>query len=47
LLWLKGEGHPVLGVEISPIAVDAFFREDSLEEKRMKGRNLRHGKVIR
>jgi thiopurine S-methyltransferase len=30
LLWLAGEGHRVLGVEISPIAVEAFFSENGL-----------------
>lgn len=25
MLWLAGEGHEVLGVEISPIAVQDFF----------------------
>ena len=28
MLWLRGEGHPVLGVELSPVAVEAFFREN-------------------
>lgn len=27
MLWLRKQGHPVLGVELSPIAVQAFFRE--------------------
>jgi thiopurine S-methyltransferase len=31
LLWLAGEGHRVLGVEISPIAVAAFFSENGLD----------------
>ncbi len=31
LLWLHEQGHPVLGVEISPIAVKAFFAENHLE----------------
>ena len=30
LLWLAGRGHPVLGVEISPVAADAFFGENDL-----------------
>jgi thiopurine S-methyltransferase len=30
LLWLRGQGHPVLGVEISPLAVQDFFREHQL-----------------
>jgi thiopurine S-methyltransferase len=30
LLWLREQGHPVLGVEISPIAVEAFFQDNGL-----------------
>lgn len=30
LLWLAGEGYCVLGVEISPPGVEAFFAENSL-----------------
>lgn len=30
LLWLAGEGHPVVGVELSPIAVEALFRDNEL-----------------
>lgn len=30
LLWLAGEGRRVLGVEISPLAVDTFFAEHAL-----------------
>lgn len=30
LLWLRALGHPVLGVEISPIAVRDFFAENRL-----------------
>lgn len=28
MLWLRDQGHTVLGVELSPIAVQAFFREN-------------------
>ncbi|MGC2458663.1 MAG: thiopurine S-methyltransferase [Gallionellaceae bacterium] len=28
MLWLHEQGHPVLGVELSPIAVHAFFEEN-------------------
>ncbi|MGB4946951.1 MAG: thiopurine S-methyltransferase [Candidatus Competibacter denitrificans] len=34
LLWLAGEGYPVTGVEISPIATEAFFRENGLQPHR-------------
>ncbi len=34
LLWLRAQGHPVLGVEISPIAVNDFFRENGLAPQR-------------
>lgn len=30
LLWLAGQGHRVLGVEISALAVDTFFAENDL-----------------
>ena len=30
MLWLSGQGASVLGVELSPIAVQAFFEENSL-----------------
>ncbi len=33
LLWLAGQGHPVLGVEISRLAVESFFRENGLNPK--------------
>lgn len=28
MLWLRGQGHSVLGVELSPLAVQAFFMEN-------------------
>lgn len=34
LLWLAGEGYPIIGVEISPIAVEAFFSENGLQPHR-------------
>lgn len=34
LLWLAGEGYSILGVEISPIAVEAFFQENGLQPRR-------------
>lgn len=36
LLWLAGEGYPVTGVEISPIAVEAFFAENRLSPRRWR-----------
>lgn len=30
MLWLRSRGHPVIGVELSPIAVRAFFSENGL-----------------
>lgn len=30
MLWLRARGHRVIGVEISPIAVAGFFRENDL-----------------
>ena len=34
MLWLAGEGHPVTGVELSPLAVEAFFEENNLLPRR-------------
>ena len=36
LLWLAGEGHSVTGVELSPLAVEAFFAENGLTPKRWR-----------
>lgn len=36
LLWLAGEGHPVTGVELSPVAVEAFFGENGLQPRRWR-----------
>jgi len=36
MLWLAGEGHPVTGVEISPVAVEAFFAENGLRPQRRR-----------
>jgi len=33
LLWLAGQGLQVLGVELSPIAVEAFFGENGLSRR--------------
>lgn len=34
MLWLSEHGHKVLGVELSPIAVQAFFDENNLSSRR-------------
>lgn len=31
MAWLAGQGHRVVGVELSPLAVDDFFREQGIE----------------
>ena len=36
LLWLAGEGYPITGVEISPVAVEAFFQENGLQPRRWR-----------
>ena len=33
MLWLQSQGFEVLGVELSPLAVDAFFTENQLPAK--------------
>lgn len=37
MLWLREQGHAVLGVELSPLAVQAFFEENGLSPQRTKG----------
>lgn len=34
MLWLAAQGHTVIGVELSPLAVRAFFRENRLQASR-------------
>ncbi|MDP3540012.1 MAG: thiopurine S-methyltransferase [Azonexus sp.] len=34
MLWLARQGHTVIGVELSPLAVRAFFRENRLQASR-------------
>lgn len=34
MLWLAAQGYRVLGVEISPLAVEAFFSENGLQPRR-------------
>ena len=34
MVWLRAQGYEVLGVEISPLAVESFFREQGLTPER-------------
>lgn len=36
LLWLACQGHPVIGVELSPLAIRAFFKESRIQPNRLK-----------
>ncbi len=36
LLWLAAQGHSVIGVELSPIAVRAFFKNNRMQPARRK-----------
>ncbi|WP_246534958.1 thiopurine S-methyltransferase [Methylomonas paludis] len=36
MLWLANQGYEVIGVELSPIAVKAFFRENRLKPERRR-----------
>ncbi len=48
MLWLAEQGHRVIGVELSPIAVAAFFRENGLKpSRRRRGRFTlwQHGRI--
>lgn len=39
MVWLAAQGHRVIGVELSPLAVDDFFREQGIEaDTRSEGR---------
>lgn len=43
MLWLAAEGHRVTGVELSPLAVQAFFAENGLRPQvRAQGRFTAH-----
>jgi thiopurine S-methyltransferase len=41
MLWLREQGHPVIGVELSPIAVEAFFVENGYTPNTSMLRNFR------
>ena len=36
MLWLAQQGHEVIGVELSPVAVEDFFRENGLHATRQQ-----------
>lgn len=42
LMWLHGQGYDVVGIELSPLAVQAFFKESGLEP-----RQTPHGALTR
>ena len=43
MIWLARRGHPVLGVELSPIAASEFFSHESLSASQSPaGRFVRH-----
>jgi thiopurine S-methyltransferase len=35
MLWMIGQGYRVIGVELSEVAVEAFFRENSIDVERI------------
>lgn len=47
MLWLAEQGYHVLGNEISPIAVEAFFAENCLIPERMRAGAFEHWKADR
>ncbi|WP_411832552.1 thiopurine S-methyltransferase [Pseudoxanthomonas mexicana] len=42
MVWLAAQGHQVLGVELSPLAVQQFFEEQRLAPEVSDSRNGRH-----
>jgi thiopurine S-methyltransferase len=36
MIWLRAQGHPVVGVELSPLAAAAFFSENGLTPERRR-----------
>jgi thiopurine S-methyltransferase len=40
MLWLAGQGHQVVGVELSPVAVKAFFSENGLKATKRRSGGL-------
>lgn len=37
MVWLRSQGHPVVGVELSPLAVEAFFDEQGVSPSTSHG----------
>ena len=35
ILWIQSQGNPVVGVEISPLAIESFFKENHLQAVRV------------
>ena len=44
MLWLRNQGHQVLGVELSAIAVQAFFRENGYTPQHVSQHQVAGGK---
>lgn len=42
MLWLRKQGHSVLGVELSTIAVQAFFKENNYTSHHVTGGKFEH-----
>ncbi|WP_221794264.1 thiopurine S-methyltransferase [Oceanobacter mangrovi] len=40
MIWLAQQGHKVVGIELSPLAVKAFFRENNLQVRKMHSGNF-------
>ncbi|WP_299198690.1 thiopurine S-methyltransferase [uncultured Amphritea sp.] len=40
MIWLAAQGHRVVGVELSPVAVKAFFTENGLKVKKTREGNF-------
>ena len=48
MIWLAEQGHQVIGVELSPVAVKAFFKENKIQPlKQRKGKFMHwsHGNI--
>ena len=47
MLWLAGQGLKVVGVELSPLACEAFFAENNLTPRRCREESLRFGRPMK